>query len=171
MLRLALIALGVAALTLGGTDALAQKDKKDAIKEAKEAAKDKAKEAKDKNHDARDKDKSKGKSDDQHGKAGEDHGKGKDGEHGKDGQEHGKDAKDGDKLKVDGEGRGKAMTLDAENAKHARRLEKIAALEAKAKIVIKPELLEKIASLREKEARRHEKALARINGTKKDGAK
>jgi hypothetical protein len=171
VLRLALIVL-TGALALGGTNALAQdkKDKKEAIKEAKEAAKEKAKEA------AKDKSKDKGKDKDKddkgdHGKAGEDHGKGKDGEHGKDGEDHGKPA-DGDKAekKVDAEGRGKAMTIDEENAKHAKRLEKIAALEAKAKD--KPELTAKVTMLREKETRRHEKALARINaGGKPDDKK
>lgn len=179
MLRFALIAL-TAALALGGTDALADKDKKDALKEAKENAKEKAKEAKEKAKEkakdrkeaakdaAKDaKDDGKGKDGEhQHGKAGEDHGKGKDGEHGKDGGEHGK--RDGDKPAVDKDGRGKALTLDDENAKHARRLEKIAAVEAKAKTANKPELLERVAAMREKETRRHAKALARINGTKTD---
>jgi hypothetical protein len=176
VLRLALIVL-TGALALGGSDALAQdkKDKKEAIKDAKEAAKEKAKEAaKDKAKD-KGKDKDKGDKDDkgEHGKAAEDHGKGKDGEHGKDGEDHGKPA-DGDKAekKVDAEGRGKAMTVDEENAKHAKRLEKIGALEAKAKD--KPELTAKVTMLREKETRRHEKALARINGgggDKKDEGK
>lgn len=180
MLRFASIVL-TGALALGGTAALAQdkKDKKEALAEAKEKAKEKAKEAKekakekakDKAEDAKDakddKKGDKGKSGEEHGKASEDHGKGKDAEHGKDGQDHGKP--EGDK-KVDAEGRGKAMTLDEENAKHAKRLEKIGALEAKAKD--KPTLTAKVTELREKEMRRHEKALARINsGAKPDDKK
>ena len=68
----------------------------------------------------------------------------------------------GDGHNHDAKDHHRAMDPIAEAQKHQKRLEKIARLEAIAREHNRPELQAKAGALREKEQRRHEKAMARI---------
>jgi hypothetical protein len=64
-----------------------------------------------------------------------------------------------------GDGKALGATVEGENAKHAARIAKLDRLDAIATEKSRPELTEKVKMLREKEMKRHERALARLAKT------
>lgn len=136
---------------------------KDEHKEQKEKGKsDKGdKDDKGKSSDDHGKSGEKGKSNDDHGKSGEDHGKS--------GEDHGKSGEGHDEMPSpeggEDEGAAPVDNLTAQRnelEKHNRRMAKIVRLETLGTEQSAPNLVEKAKMLREKENRRHKKAMDRL---------